>query len=87
MSYDSIIIGSGLSGLTSALLLARSGRRVLILEQHSLPAPVVRGFSRDGLYFDSGFHYAGGLSENGPFRPIFKHQGLEEKLTLFPFAE
>ena len=87
MKYDSIVIGSGLSGLTCALLLARSGRRVLVLEQHSQPAPVVRGFSRDGLYFDSGFHYAGGLGEGGPFRPLFRHLGLEGMLELFPFAE
>ncbi len=87
MQYDSIIIGAGLSGLTSALLLARSGRRVLVLEQHPQPAPVVRGFSRDGFYFDSGFHYAGGLAADGPFRPLFRHLGLESKLELFPFAE
>jgi all-trans-retinol 13,14-reductase len=86
MAFDSIIIGSGLSGLTSALLLARSGRRVLILEQHAKPAPVVSGFSRGGLYFDSGFHYAGGLGEGGAFRPLFRHLGLEDKLELFPFA-
>ena len=86
MPYDSIIIGSGLSGLTCALLLARSGRRVLVLEQHPQPAPVVRGFSRGGLYFDSGFHYAGGLGEGGAFRPLFRHLGLDSKLQLFPFA-
>lgn len=85
MQYDTIVIGSGLSGLTSALLLARSGRRVLVLEQSSQPAPVVRGFSRDGLYFDTGFHYVGGLGEGGAFRPHFRHLGLEDKLELFPF--
>jgi len=87
MRYDSIVIGSGLSGLTSALLLARSGRRVLILEQHSHPAPVVRGFTRGGINFDSGFHYAGGLGQGGAFRPLFKHLGLTEKLKLFPFVQ
>ena len=86
MKYDSIVIGSGLSGLTNALLLARSGRRVLVLEQHAQPAPVVRGFSRGGQYFDSGFHYAGGLGDDGAFRPLFRHLGLEDKLELFPFA-
>ncbi|MBE0500941.1 MAG: NAD(P)/FAD-dependent oxidoreductase [Desulfuromonadales bacterium] len=84
--YDSLIIGAGLSGLTSALLLARSGRRVLVLEQHAQPAPVARGFFRDGLYFDSGFHYAGGLGPKGAFRPLFRHLGLEQKLELYPFA-
>lgn len=86
MYYDSIVIGAGLSGLSCALLLARSGRRVLVLEQHAQPAPVVRGFKRAGSYFDSGFHYAGGLGEGGAFRPLFQHLGLADKLKLFPFA-
>jgi len=87
MQYDSIVIGSGLSGLTCALLLARSGQQVLVLEQHTQPAPVVRGFSRDGIFFDSGFHYAGGLGAGGAFLPLFRHLGLDRKLELFPFAE
>jgi len=86
MTYDSIIIGAGLSGLTCGLLLAKSGRKVLILEQHPEPAPVVRGFSRRGIYFDSGFHYAGGLGEGGPLRLLLKHLGLVEKLKFLPFV-
>ncbi len=87
MQYDSIVIGSGLSGLCCALLLSRSGRRVLVLEQHSRPAPVVSGFRRAGIYFDSGFHYVGGLGEGGAFQPLFRHLGLADRLKLFPFAE
>ncbi len=87
MHYDSLVIGSGLSGLTCALLLARSGRKVMVLDQHYEPAPVVRGFKRAGIYFDSGFHYAGGLGEGGAFQPLFRHLGLADKLNLFPFEE
>ncbi len=86
MQYDSIVIGSGISGLSCALLLSRSGRRVLVLEQHARPAPVVSGFSRAGIYFDSGFHYAGGLGEGGAFQLLFRHLGLADRLELFPFA-
>ena len=86
MHYDSIIIGAGLSGLTCALLLARTGRKVLVVEQHSSPAPVVSGFQRSGIYFDSGFHYAGGLGEGGPLQPLLRHLGMEAKLQLFPYA-
>ncbi len=86
MRYDSIVIGAGLSGLTSALLLARSGRKVVVLEQHPLPAPVVRGFKRDRLYFDSGLHYVGGLGPGGAFRPLLSHLGVLDTLQLFPFA-
>jgi len=86
MGYDSIIIGAGLSGLSCALLLARSGRKVLVLEQHSSPAPVVSGFQRGGISFDSGFHYAGGLGEGGPLQPLLRHLGVADKLQLFPYA-
>jgi len=37
MGYDAIIIGAGLSGLTSALLLARNDRKVLVVEKQSRP--------------------------------------------------
>ena len=34
MRYDVLIIGSGLSGLFSALLLAKAGKRVCVLEKN-----------------------------------------------------
>lgn len=82
---QTIVIGAGISGLTCALLLARSGRKVLVLEQHSSPAPVITGFRRAGIYFDSGFHYAGGLGEGGPLRLFLQHLGIIDQLEFFPY--
>lgn len=87
MAVDSIIIGSGLAGLGCGIILARHGRKVLIVEQHREPAPVVRGFNRAGLYFDSGFHYVGGGGFGGPLPPMFRHLGIFEGVSLFPFDD
>jgi len=45
----------------------------------------VSGFQRQGINFDSGFHYAGGLGEGGPLLPLLRHLGMADKLQLFPY--
>ncbi|MBS1231661.1 MAG: hypothetical protein H6R35_499, partial [Bacteroidetes bacterium] len=37
MKYDIIIIGAGLGGLTAGAKLAREGKKVLLIEQHTKP--------------------------------------------------
>ncbi len=51
MNYDFIVIGAGMSGITSALILARNGYRVALVEKAGQIAPVLRGFSRRGVHF------------------------------------
>src|SRR5680860_768588 len=41
-SYDTVVAGAGLTGLVTALLLARSGQRVLVLEAR-FPGAVTTG--------------------------------------------
>jgi len=38
LRYDDVIVGAGLTGLVTALLLARSGRRVVVLEAREVGA-------------------------------------------------
>jgi len=55
---DTVVIGSGMSGLTCAAVLSRAGQRVLVLEQHYIAGGGSHMFElKGGLKFDSGLHY------------------------------
>ena len=54
MSYDVVIIGSGIGGLCCGSLLALSGRKVLICEAHYRAGGVAHGFKKKGFSFESG---------------------------------
>lgn len=41
MDYDFIIIGAGMGGLSAGNFLARYGKKVLVLEKHSIPGGLV----------------------------------------------
>lgn len=76
MKYDVIIIGSGLGGLECGYILARHGRRVLVLEQGAVPGGCLQSYRRGRTTFDTGFHYVGGLGEGQSLHAAFKYLGL-----------
>jgi all-trans-retinol 13,14-reductase len=57
--WDTIVIGSGISGLCVAAELSRKGRRVLVLEQHFQPGGFTHVFNRSRFEWDVGIHYLG----------------------------
>jgi len=76
--YDTIVIGGGVSGLAGALLRARRGERVAIVEKSAHLSPVLRGFVRRGVHMDSGFHYAGSMGRDGLLRHLVHELGIAE---------
>ena len=76
MRYDVVIIGSGLGGLVCGSLLAREGKKVLILERQAQPGGCMQSYQRGRLSFDTGLHYIGGLAEGQQLHSIFSHLGL-----------
>ncbi|KAL7505983.1 hypothetical protein ACHAXN_003347 [Cyclotella atomus] len=62
--WDVIVIGSGVGGLTTAALLAKEGKKVLVLEQHDVAGGNLHTFTENGYEFDTGLHYIGGQVGN-----------------------
>jgi len=75
-NYDTIVIGSGISGLAGALLRARRGERVAVIEKSVHLSPTLRGFTRRRIYMDSGFHYAGSMGHDGLLRHLVQELGI-----------
>ena len=80
--YDVLIIGSGLSGLFSALLLAKAGKRVCVLEKNQQYGGNLQTFERNHILFDTGVHYIGGLAEKQVLYEYFNKVGIGNKLSL-----
>lgn len=81
--YDAIVIGSGMSGLTSAAVLGKEGMRVLVLEQHYRPGGYLHRFYRKGgVEFDVGFHYFGAVEKQQVLGRYLDYLGVLDQLEL-----
>lgn len=87
MKYDAICIGSGISALTSAALLGKHGKKVLVLEQHMKPGGYMHCFSRFQEQFDTGAHYMGALGPAQPFRVLLEYLGVWDDGLFAPLDE
>lgn len=72
--YDAICIGSGLGCLTTANLMAKRGKKVLVLEKHYTPGGFTHVFSRPEYEWDVGVHYVGEVLKPGTMMyNLFQH--------------
>lgn len=62
---DALVIGSGMSGMSTAALLAKAGKRVIVLEQHTIAGGMTHTFTRKGFRWDVGVHYLGQVADPG----------------------
>lgn len=87
MSYDVIIIGAGLGGLTAGAKLAKEGKRVLVLEQHDRPGGCATTFKRRDFTMEVGLHEMDGPHPRDIKNRIFNDIGLGDRVTFLPVPE
>ncbi len=75
-SQQIVIIGAGIGGLTSAVLLAHAGYKVTVLESQAYPGGCASTFTHGGYRFDAGATVAGGFQVGGP------HQLLAQQVSI-----
>lgn len=80
--YDLVIIGSGLGGLLSAVLLAKEGMSVAVIEQNKQVGGCLQTFAFEKKVFDSCVHYIGALDEGQSQHKIFNYTGITSELEL-----
>ena len=73
-SYDTIVIGSGIGGLTAAAFLSKERQKVLVLERHYTAGGFTQIFKRNGYEWDVGIHYIGEVQRsNSAIRRMFDY--------------
>jgi all-trans-retinol 13,14-reductase len=82
VKYDIVIIGSGLGGLMCGAILSKNGYKVCILEKNPQIGGCLQSYKADGVIFDTGVHYIGGLEEGQNLHKIFSYVGLMDKLKF-----
>lgn len=76
--YDFIIIGSGISGLTSAFWLKKSGLEICVIEKEDLPGGSIKTIKKEGFLVELGPNT---VLDNSPYlKEIVKGLNIEESL-------
>ncbi len=70
-TFDAIIIGGGLGGLTAGAKLAKEGKKICLIEQHKIVGGCATVFHRKGFTVEVGLHEMDGLDKKDPKVEIF----------------
>ena len=87
-SYDVIIIGAGMGGLTCGAWLAHKGKKVLVVEQNIQPGGLCSSYKRNGFNFTPAASIITGTTKkDGVFSRLIKQLGIDEDLECIPLEQ
>ncbi len=76
-----VVIGSGFGGLSSAVILAKNGYEVTVLEQDYQAGGCLQCFMRHGAKFETGMHFIGSAAEGQTLNRLLHYIGANIKLS------
>jgi len=82
-TYDTIIVGGGIAGLTATVYLARERQRVLLIEKNRELGGLVNSFSINGFHFDAGVR---ALEDAGIILSMLKDLGIRLEVVKSPVS-
>jgi all-trans-retinol 13,14-reductase len=82
MDYDDLVIGTGMAGLSVGALLAKSGRRVLLLEAHDTPGGYAHTFKLRDYRFCAQVHYIFNCGEGETVHEFLDELGLAKEVPF-----
>ena len=81
-SYDVVVIGAGMGGLTAAAMLARSGLCVLLVDKNDRLGGYAQSIEREGFTFDLAVHLICGCNEGGTVRSVLEDLGVQDEIEF-----
>ncbi len=82
-NYDTVVVGGGVAGLTATTYLARSGRKVVLVEKNRECGGLVNTFVRNGFHFDAGVR---ALLDAGIIYPMLKDLNIRLDVVKSPVS-
>lgn len=82
-----LIVGSGIGGLSSGIILAGLGFDVTVLEKNRDGGGLLRSYRRGGIECEVGVHYLGSLAKGQVLDSFFKYLGVREDIAVSRMGE
>ena len=82
-SYDVLIVGAGMAGLTAAAYLSRAGLKVLLCEKENKTGGLVNSFEYKSFIFDGGIR---AIENSGIVIPMLRQLGIEVEFLPSPVS-
>ncbi len=82
MHKDVVIIGSGLGGLATGVILSKNGYHVTVMEQNHQIGGCLQCFTRSGVKFETGMHFIGSADEGQVLNKLMVYLELNRDVKL-----